>query len=149
MLFVSKGGLISLDNMHFLFVLGIPKLPVSAQWYPNDPSLAFFPFPAIDLERPWGSSDCKSCPGKICTGHYVTDITKLNDMYSNGKAVRAIPPSKVIQEYIQKSTGNITELAGQCCLSVEEVKIWIQHLKTIAENRRRGAEKAKQTRLKN
>ena len=40
----------------------------------------------------------------------------------------------------------LSELAKKCCLSVHDVTCWIEHLEKIAENRRRGVEKAKITR---
>ena len=128
-------------------------MPIEAHWSPKGPSLAFFPFPVIDNERPWGRSDCESCSGIECTGHYFTDLPRLLDLHRSGKAVRALPPSMIISSFIDArsptdeiSQEKLSELAKKCCLSVHDVTCWIEHLEKIAENRRRGVEKAKITR---
>ena len=41
------------------------------KWHVNGPSFRFFPYPVIDVNKPWGSP-CDSC-GDHCTGHFVTD----------------------------------------------------------------------------
>jgi hypothetical protein len=43
---------------------------------------------------------------------------------------------------------SIEKLARRCLLSLEDVKLWLDHLKQ-AQNRKQGAEKAKVTRQKN
>lgn len=130
---------------------GLLELPIDALRHPNGPSLAFFPFPVIDSERPWGSP-CGSCSGNICTGHYITNPTKLLELQKQGKAIRALPPSKVISEHLDASSNlavtadEFTSLAKKCCLSVQDVKCWIEHKIQVTENQKRGAQKAKETR---
>ena len=43
---------------------------------------------------------------------------------------------------------NTTELACSVLLPVEEVDIWMKHLETVAENSKKGAEKAATRRAK-
>lgn len=71
-----------------------PEAELLPKWHPNGPSFRFFPYPVIDVTRPWGSP-CDSC-GNQCTGHYVTDIDKLLELHSNNKAIRALPPGVLI-----------------------------------------------------
>lgn len=92
-------------------------------------SFRFFPYLVIDVSKPWGSP-CNSC-GNHCTGHYVTDIDTLLKLQSNNKAIRALPPSVLIEEAFKKGCAegeNTASLAKKCCLSVEEVKMWLTHL---------------------
>ena len=42
--------------------------------------------------------------------------------------------------------GMLHDVANNVLLPIEEVKIWLQHLNSVAENRRRGAIKAAETR---
>ena len=52
------------------------------------------------------------------------------------------PPSVVIQNKLKQSSHvKVTDLACSTLLPVEEVNIWIDHLKTVAENRKRGLKK--------
>lgn len=63
------------------------------------------------------------------------------------------PPSTVIKDSFKQHDGSasseiITDLARACLLSVSEVNMWWEHLKTVADNRKRGAAKAAETRRK-
>ena len=51
-----------------------------------------------------------------------------------------------MQEQFIVSDSDIERLARRVLLPVEDVKIWLQHLKTVSENRRKGAQKAAETR---
>lgn len=127
-------------------------MPIGAQWYSGGPSLAFFPYPVIDQKRPWGE-ECDTCVGRVCTGHYVTDVSMLIQLHEKGQAVRALPPSTIISNAFEKvqdvSDQMLTKLTKECCLSVEDVKCWVEHLKTTKRNRLRGAAKAAETRKAN
>ena len=48
----------------------------------------------------------------------------------------------------QDTEEEIESLAIKSCLSVAEVKLWLNHLQEIKESRKRGAEKASETRKK-
>ena len=57
------------------------------------------------------------------------------------------PPSCVVQRAFKANTAdNVEELARKVLLPTEEVQVWLQHLETVATNRKRGAEKGAQTR---
>lgn len=121
--------------------------PLAPLWFPSGPSFSFFPYPVIDAERPWGKK-CQDC-GSSCSGHYVTDIDKLLLLHKNRKAIRALPPSLIVEEAFKSKSNqspSIQSLAKKCCLKEEEVKMWWDHLTTTATNRARGHEKAKATR---
>ena len=55
-----------------------PQGELLPRWHPNGPYFDFFPYPVVDVTRPWGSP-CDSC-GSQCTGHYVTDIPPLLEL---------------------------------------------------------------------
>ncbi len=129
------------------------NLPVPISWYPEGPSCSFFPYPVADVTRPWGGLNCTSCVGE-CYGHYVTDITKLVQLYAVGKAIRCPPPSEILSNFHKSLNGRFVEetdvnmLAKKCLLLKDDVKLWLQHLTQVSVNRKRGAEKAKATRKK-
>ena len=61
------------------------------------------------------------------------------------------PPSQVLKEAFTELSGDITDddikqLSKRTLLPPEEVEMWLEHLKTIQQNRKRGAEKAAATR---
>ena len=113
-------------------------------WSPGGPSFTYFPYPVIDKERPWGS-ECERCGGP-CLGHYVTEVDKLLDLRKNAKAIRAFPPSTIIKEAFDNNRSNDRlSLAKQCCLSVEDIDLWIEHLKRKKVTKEKGVEKAKET----
>ena len=62
------------------------------------------------------------------------------------------PPSTVLSEAFKKLKGTapsddlIEELSKKTLLKAGEVQIWFSHLATVAENRKRGAQKASETR---
>ena len=120
------------------------------KWHPNGPSLLFFPFPVIDSTRPWGCT-CESC-GIHCKGHYVTNTEKLLELRNNASAIRALPPSVLIEDAFSNGcTGDedVATLAKKCCLSTEDVQIWISHLQKKEIIREQATEKARKTRKKN
>ena len=34
-------------------------------WFPGGPSVDYLPLPIIDHSYPWGSTDCRKCPGRM------------------------------------------------------------------------------------
>ena len=60
------------------------------------------------------------------------------------------PPSSVIKDFLQShnrsSESEIKALAKSVLFPEEEVKIWVDHLETVAANRKCGAAKAVATR---
>ena len=137
------------------YVVGIKDLPVPVKWSSDGVSLSPFPYPIKDENRgPANNTECKQC-AKMCFGHYVTDLKEYVTLFSESKAIRSLPPSQIIQEYyrenkdVNHSDDDIDTLARRCLLSPDDVKLWLDHLKQVTQNRKQGAEKAKVTRQKN
>ena len=102
---------------------------------------------AYHKERPWGN-ECEKCGGP-CTGHYVTDVNKLLDLHKNAKAIRSFPPSIITKEAFDNDNLNDrVSLAKQCCLSVQDIDLWIEHLHKVRIEKKMGVEKAKETHSK-
>ena len=120
-------------------------MPISAKWFPGGPFFSLFPYPVVEETRK--GHGCENC-GDECSGHYVTDLTTYINLYSHGKAVRSQPPSQILQDYNKKnfSDPDIQNQARKCLLGPGEVKLWLEHLHQVEENRRRGAEKARVSR---
>ena len=62
-------------------------------------------------------------------------------------------PSAVLKQLFSSSNGQISDemvdnAAERVLLPAEECRIWLNHLQTVMENRRRGAKKAAATRAK-
>ena len=110
-------------------------------WFSNGPPLLQLPLPVVDPARPWGGSSCTECKGH-CAGHYLKPEQSLVL-----RSEPSEPPSSVIlQAYKTNTIDNVEELARKVLLPTEEVQLWIQHLETVASNRRRGASKGAKTR---
>ena len=59
------------------------------------------------------------------------------------------PPSHLLKEFLshpEPTEELFTSIARKTLLPIEEVKMWLNHLKTVEINRRRGAAKAAETR---
>ena len=109
----------------------------------------FFPYPVVDVRRPWGGN-CDQCSGK-CTGHYVTNIGSLLQLHKDCQAVRSLPPSVISEEAYKDGVDTEEEkiqLARKCCLAVDDVSIWIDHIRRRDASRQKGVEKARVTRAK-
>ena len=110
------------------------------KWYTDDPPVNKLLLPVADPKKPWGDKECKDCKG-FCSGHYLKPVEVLNNKHGQKFSQ---PPSVVIQnklKQLQSSHVNVTELACSTLLPVEEVNIWIDHLTTLAENRKKGLRK--------
>ena len=62
---------------------------------------------------------------------------------------QSITPSVLIEEAFKQGCAegeNTTNLAKKCCLSVEEVQMWVAHLSKKKLTRAKGAQKARETR---
>ena len=123
--------------------------PTSSQrWYSEGPPITMLPLPVIDQERPWGGNKCNDCKG-ACTGHYKTVFTNVFDTHATSST--APPPSTILKEEFRKAKHPISEkflqeAAKKALLSIEDTKIWLEHLQTVLDNGRRGAKKAAATR---
>ena len=116
------------------------------KWYDGGPSISTFPLPIPDPQRCWGSSNCTDCSGP-CTGHFLKPMDALSSSLSP-----MVPPSVILKEAFDAlekyppEESLYLQLAQRTLLKVEEVKIWLEHLNTIKQNRKRGAAKAAETR---
>ena len=114
-------------------------------WFPGGPSVKWIPLPVPDPKRPWGSLNCDSCTG-FCSGHflYPEDALKSND------PCMSQPPSHLLKDFLsnnpEPTEEMIKNIAKETLLPVEEVKMWLDHLRTIDNNPKRGAAKAAETR---
>ena len=123
-------------------------------WYIGGPPLSFLPLPCPDPEQCYGREEYSECNG-VCYGHYQK-LDKLWKHTSEVGDVKCSPPLEIIlAEYDKERKRNVSvqeipdncvqDIAEQTLLSPEEVTIWLSHLNTIAENRKKGAEKAAET----
>ncbi len=77
---------------------------------------------------------------------------KPKDVLESKEQPMVQPPSIVLKNYFLSLKGSepeermISEVAKKTLLSPDEVKLWLDHLKTVETNRKRGAAKAAQTR---
>ena len=118
------------------------KNPNTLTWFPGGPLLKNIPLPVQDPCRPWGSQDCIDCKGK-CNGHYL----KPEQLALEQTHTFSLPPSTVIENAFKSTQHSTPEsLAKQTFLPTEKVTLWLDHLKMVSQNRKRGAEKAAQTR---
>ena len=131
----------SIDCCHPVCQLGPPSVLLT--WFERGPPVTCFPFPVPDVSRPWGSSACKDCKG-FCSRHYLPAEQLLAAEHQN----HVDPPSLVLKQFFNELQGKeasaaaISEVAQQVLLPPEEVQFWLQHLSTVADNRKRGAVKA-------
>ena len=114
------------------------------KWFAGGPPINRIPLPVPDPSRPWGDQNCSTCKG-LCSGHYLTPIESLQ--YAS---VPCEPPSSIIQGVFKRfrttAISDDGQLAKQVLLPTEEVNIWLKHLETVSNNRKKGAQKAAQTR---
>lgn len=89
----------------------------------------------------------------MCAGHFLEpkEALQVNAMSTMAQAQ---PPSTILKEFFQKlhskepSQDQIQSIAEKTLLSVSEFLMWLEHLKTVDVNRKRGAVKAAETRRK-
>ena len=120
--------------------------PVLPTWYPGGPTLNQLPLPVSDPKCQWGST-CSNCKG-FCSDHYWTQLVDV----CNAEALSRVPnpPSAVLKQLFSSSNGVISEdmiesAAKKVLLPSHEYSIWLNHLRTVLENRCRGAQKAAAT----
>ena len=121
--------------------------PATHRWYAGGPLLSHIPFPIPDPSRTWGAQNCTTCKG-FCSGHFFTKLVDTDSL--NVVKTLMKPPSTILKQKISQLghaqiTDNFVEAAKEVLLSMEETKIWLQHLSTVVENRKRGAAKAAAT----
>ncbi len=94
-----------------------------------------------------GGSQCSNCGGS-CSGHYVTQVDKLLELHKSGKAIRSYPPKTIIEEAFKKGNYRVDALAKKCCLTTDDVNIWLQHLQKKKITREKAVLNAKATRAR-
>lgn len=135
----------STDCRHPVCKQGPPSVPLT--WFEGGPPITCLPFPVPDASRPWGSPACKDCKG-FCSGHFLP-VEQLSPAEQQSQPD---PPSLVLKQFFNELKGEeasaaaVNEVAQRVLLPPEEVQFWLQHLTTVADNRKRGAEKAAATR---
>jgi hypothetical protein len=78
---------------------------------------------------------------------------KLDEILSS-KLSPMKPPSFTLKEYFDNlvsyppSEADLCDLSKEVLLPVEEIKLWLEHLHTVRENRKKGAIKATESRKK-
>jgi len=115
-------------------------------WYEGGPTVSYLPLPIPDTSRPWGSScsDCKGC----CYGHFLKPVEALTSTHKP----MSEPPSVILGTAFKKLKGkaasdsDVEKLARRTLLPPDEVRLWFSHLETVSDNRKRGAQKAAETR---
>lgn len=85
---------------------------------------------------------------RLCAGHYWTQLVNI----CNAEALSRVPnpPSAVLKQLFSSSNGVISEdtiesAAKKVLLPPHECSIWMNHLRTVVENRHWGAQKAAAT----
>ena len=123
---------------------GRPSEPL--RWYQGGPLITQLPYPVPDPERPWGSTSCPACNNSTqCFGHYKSIFVDVTDKAELKKLQQ--PPSTMLKRYFSDDDGHTMEyLSEKVLLPIEGCKIWLEHLRTVLENRKRGAQKAAATR---
>ena len=76
----------------------------------------------------------------------VTQVDQLLELHGRGKAIRSLPPNTIIQEAFKKGNYTVDALAKKCCLTTDEVEMWLQHLQKKKATRQKAVLKAKETR---
>ena len=119
------------------------KEGIPMEWFPGGPNVNYIPLLVPDPAYPWG--------GDFCAGHFLKPEGALKSDY----IPMTKPPSIILKDFYQSqartdpSAEDIESVAKKTLLPVSEVRIWLDHLKTIDNNRKCGAVKAAETRRRN
>jgi len=103
------------------------------KWYEGGPSVDNLLLPVPDPKRPWGDTNCPDCKG-TCTGHYLKPEEILG---SSHQTFSPLPSVEIQKSFKQSNSLDTTDLARRTLLPVEEVNMWVIHLETVTENRKR------------
>ena len=121
---------------------------ISQSWFPGGPNLKTIPLPVPHPSYPWGNTHCDKCSAILCSGHFLTPEEALA---SDAPPMKE-PPSSVLKTFYTNLKGReateseVEGIAKKVLLPTGEVLIWLDHLKTVETNRKRGAMKAAETR---
>lgn len=117
------------------------------RWFPNGPTLQQSALPVPDPTRPFGHPNCTSCHS-TCSGHFLSPQQAFN----TNAAPMAQPPSVILKDFHNSLQGSeptdaqVTTIAETTLLPTDEVQLWLEHLRTVDFNRKRGASRAGSTR---
>ena len=117
------------------------------EWFPGGPHIDQIPMPVLDPSHPWGNTACDKCGG-FCSGHFLSP----EDALTSNLAPMVQPPSTILKDFYQSlsgqdpSEGMLEDVSKRALLPVAEVHLWLDHLRTVDMNRKRGAAKAAETR---
>lgn len=123
---------------------------LSMEWYPGGPRVDTLPLPIPDPLQPWGNVLCKKCTG-FCAGHFM----KPEEALKSDATPMSKPPSTMLKDFYSSlkqrdpTDEQLQKIAKQTLLPVGGVVMWLEHLKTVDSNRKRGAAKAAETRRLN
>ena len=103
----------------------------------DPPFLPLIPLPIPDPQRSWGKSNCTECTG-LCAGHFLKSqeafassltpiLPPLTILKQSFHALGSYPPKELLYQ----------TLAQETLLKIEEVKIWLEQLNIIKQNRRK------------
>ena len=128
--------------LHPVCKKGSDNLPA---WFNGGPSIAYLPLPIPNPEKAYGGDCCNECKGDCC-GHFMKPLEALHtDVLPILK-----PPSAILKEYFDKYneaslTPAVIEEARKV-LAPAEVKMWFNHLASVATIRKNAGKKVAQTR---
>ena len=124
----------------------------SILWYKDGPPITFIPLPVKDKNRPYNASNCSTCQEE-CAGHFMQP-QQIVENFMNGlqQQVDVQPPSEILKSEFKKEGAKLLEeescrrIASNVLLKPSEVKMWLQHLKSVQDHRKEGAKRAVITR---
>ena len=120
------------------------------RWFPNGPTLQQSVLPVPDPARPLGYPNCTAYRG-TCSGHFLSPQQAFNTQ----ARPMAQPPSVMLKDFFNSLHGSeptdamVKTVAEKTLLPTDEVRLWLEHLRTVNLNRKRGASKAASTRRRN
>ena len=120
-----------------------------AVWYDGGPPITHVPFLVPDSSRPWGNTSCDTCKG-FCAGHYEVKFVDTSDKSALGACIP--PPSTVLKKEFAMlreyppSEEYLENISQKVLLTPNVTRMWMDHLHTVLQNRKRGARKAATTR---
>ena len=103
--------------------------------------------PVPDPARPFGYPNCTACHG-TCSGHFLSPQQTFNTQ----AGPMAQPPSVILKDFFNSLHGSeptdamVKAVAEKALLPTDEVRLWLEHLRVVNLNRKRGASKAASTR---
>lgn len=114
-------------------------------WFDDGPLLTYLPLPVPDKNHSCGM-ECETC--SVCHGHYMDPKGCIC------KQILCVPSSIFsLYDFFSNQKGLLTEneievISCKVLLPPSEVKIWLDHLRAVQRNLKRGESKAAQTRKK-